>query len=80
MDIWKSGEVSRTIEAKKIMVVVDSKFPELDMVMSYDGNQNLKFGVHTKPGSKTRYLNIGSSHAMAYKRQFLEASAFASPA
>ena len=37
------------------------------MEMSYDQNQNLKFGVYTKPGSKTRYLNIGSSHTMACK-------------
>ena len=27
IDIWKPGEVSQTIEAKKIMVVGESKFP-----------------------------------------------------
>ena len=36
--------------------------------MSYDENQELEFGVHTKPGSKTRYLNTGSSHTMACKK------------
>ena len=36
--------------------------------MSYDENQDLKFNAHTKPGSKTRYLNIGSSHTMACKK------------
>ena len=56
------------IEAKKIIVVGDNKFPYLDIGLSYDANQNLKFGVHIKPGSKTRYLNIESLHTMACKK------------
>ena len=56
MDIWKPGEVSRTIEAKKIMVVGDPKFPFLDMELSYDTNQEaLKFNIHTTPGSNPKY-------------------------
>ena len=50
MEIWKPGEVSWTIEAKKIMIVGDSKFPYLDIDMSYDENKNLKFNDHPKPG------------------------------
>ena len=68
MNIWKPGEVSRAIEAKKIMVVGDCKFPYLDMERSHDENQNLRFCVHTKSGSKLRYLNIESSHTMACKK------------
>ena len=50
------------------MVVGDQKIPFLDMELSYDENQDLKFNVHTKPGSNPRYLNIGSSHTMACKK------------
>ena len=68
MDIWRPGEVSQTIGAKKIMVVGESKFPYLDIEMSHGENQDLKFDVHTKPGSKIRYLNIGSSHTMVCRK------------
>ena len=73
MDIWKPREDSRTIEDKKIMVIGDNNFPYLDMEMSYDANQNLKFGVHTKSGTKTGIPTLKARTPWPVKRQYPEA-------
>ena len=49
MNIWKPGEESRTIVPKILKVIGAARFPYLDMEMRFDGNQNLCFGVYTKP-------------------------------
>ena len=36
--------------------------------MSFDENQELYFGVHTRPGFRTRYLNVEISHTVACKK------------
>ena len=68
MDIWKPGEESRTVVPKKIEVVGAEMFPYLDMEMSFDENQTLCFGVHTKPNFQSKYLNIGCCHPTACKK------------
>ena len=44
-------------------------FPCLDMEMFYEDNQDLSFGVFTKPNCKSKYLNIGSSHPKKQKQK-----------
>jgi len=38
------------------------------MEMKFDGNEDLCFGVHTKPGFQQKYLNVGSTHTAACKK------------
>jgi hypothetical protein len=68
MDIWKPGEASRTIVPKKVKVVGTDSFPYLDMEMKYDDDDHLCFGVYTKPGFQSKYLNTGSTHPPAVFR------------
>jgi hypothetical protein len=68
MDIWKPNEESRTIVPKKVKMIGGKTFPYLDMEMSYDDDQSLCFGVFTKPGFQSKYLNIGSHHPIACKK------------
>ena len=68
MDIWKPGEKTRPIVPTLIGVIGGQGFSYLDMEMRFDGNQDLCFGVYTKPNYQTKYLNIGSTHLSDYKR------------
>ena len=72
MDIWKPVEESRTVEANKIKVVGDNNFPYLDMNMSFDENLDLSFGVNTRPGFQTGYLNVVGLHTKISRKQCLE--------
>ena len=68
MDIWKPGEESRTIVPTILKVIGTERFPYLDMEMRFDGNQDLCFGVHTKPNFLSKFFNVGSSYTAAYKK------------
>ncbi len=68
MDIWKPGEQSRELVPKKMNVIGEESFPYLDMKMEYDENRKLSFGMYSKPGFQTKYLNSGSCHTIACKR------------
>ena len=53
---------------KGVKVVGTEAFPYLDMEMRFNENKKLCFGVHTKPGFQTKYLDINSHHASAQKK------------
>ena len=76
MDIWKPGQESRTIVPKRVKVIGTPTFPYLDMEMKLNEDQNLCFGVFTKPGFQSKYLNVGSCHTKACKDQWYAEQAF----
>ena len=71
MDVWKPGEESRTLVPKKLKVVGTKTFPYLDMQMEFDENQNqeLCFGVYTKPGFQS---NVNSCHPSNCKKAIVK--------
>ena len=73
MDVWKPGEESRTLVPKKLKVVgTNTSFPYLDMQMKFDENQELCFGVYTKPGFQSKYLNVNSCHPSNCKKAIVK--------
>jgi len=61
-------EKFRTSVPKIFKVIGAERFPDLDMEMGSDGNQDLCFGVHTKSNFQSKHLKIGRSHPAACKK------------
>ena len=68
MDAWLPDEESRELVPKRMNVVGEEKFPYLDSAMRWNEDDELCFGVHTKPNFQNKYLNAGSCHTAACKR------------
>ena len=61
-------ETWRRVFGTKLKVVGTDSFPHLDMQMEFDENKDLCFGVYTKPGFQSKYLNVESCHPSNCKK------------
>ena len=61
LDIWKPTGEDNEIE-KGINVIGGNTMPYLDAELRFDGNGELKFGVHFKKDFKTKYVGQESMH------------------